>query len=64
MLMIDSDIQEEINKHNINISPCSPGNLRSLAYVARLGKRALIGGHELALDTEAKGALVLPAGEL
>ena len=62
MLMVDSDIKQAVKDGDISITPCSEDNFKPLSYVARLGKRALIGGHELELDTETRGAVVLQAG--
>lgn len=63
MLMVDTDIKEAIRAKEIIITPLYEDSFKPLAYVARLGRRALIGGKDLEIDTKNTGAVILEAGE-
>ena len=63
MLLTDAEIKEEIKSGKIFIEPLSKDCFRGVAYVARLGARALVGGEDSEKNIEATQSLVLEAGE-
>lgn len=63
MLMIDSDIQQALKDKTLEITNLSNDSFKSLAYIARLGKRALIGGQDKEVSLVDEGSITLKAGD-
>ncbi len=63
MLMIDKDIQRAIAEERLEIINVDNDSFKSLSYIARLGKRALIGGQAAEIDVANQGSITLKAGD-
>lgn len=63
MLMTDSDIQQALKDKTLEIANISEDSFKSLAYVARLGKRALIGGQNKEINLNNDNSIILKAGD-
>lgn len=63
MLMVDADIRQAIKDKALEISDLSEESFKSLAYIARLGKRALIGGQNQEINLGNDNSITLKAGD-
>lgn len=63
MLMTDNDIQQALKDGTLKITNLSDDSFKSLAYVARLGKRALIGGQYKEINLDDDNSITLNAGD-
>jgi deoxycytidine triphosphate deaminase len=63
MLMTNEDIKKAIANKTLIIENHSEDCFKPIAYVARLGKRVLIGGKEKEIDVEQDGSITLKAGD-
>lgn len=63
MLMTDNDIQQALKNKTLEITNMSDDSFKSLAYIARLGKRALIGGQEKEINLNNDNSITLNAGD-
>lgn len=63
MLMTDNDIRKAIKDNALEITNLNEDSFKSLAYVARLGERALVGGAEEEIKVNNQGGVALKAGD-
>lgn len=63
MLMTDNDIRQALKKKTLEITNLSEDSFKSLVYVSRLGKRALIGGQNKEINLDNDSAITLKAGD-
>ena len=63
MLMTDNDIQQALKNKTLEITNMGDDSFKSLAYVARLGKRALIGGQKKEINLNNDNSITLNAGD-
>ena len=63
MIMTDKEIREAIKTDKLKINNISESSFKPIAYVARLGKRALIGGKDKEIDLTKEGSVTLKAGD-
>lgn len=61
--MTDIEIKNAIDNEELIIKNFDDKLLKPIAYSARLGKKALIGGHENEINLEEKGFITLKAGD-
>ena len=63
MLMTDEDIRRAIENKNLEIRGLDENSFKSVAYIARLGKRCLISGNDKEIDVAHEGSVTLNPGE-
>lgn len=61
--MVDTDIQQALKNKTLEITNISEDSFKPLAYVARLGKRALIGGQDKEINLVNDNSITLKAGD-